>query len=115
MRYIILTLCLLLSTNAYAGGSSQAPVYAEAARNVSGIIPPEVATSMRTFYRWTVASDGTTVVCPYSEWYSNQDNTCIDGNKANRWTRLKDVVPAGKTYAGFQYIAYGDRIAVYWR
>lgn len=114
MRYAMFLILSLLATSVHAGGSSQAPVYAEAARQSGSIITPDVATGMKKFYRWANDINGDTVVCPNSDWYQ-RGGLCLDETGANRWSLLKHAVPKGKTYAGFQYVAYGDNIIVYWK
>ena len=104
MKKILFAL-LLVSTQAFGGTSYTGSME---------IIPPEVATAHRSFYSSALDSRGNLLVCPFSDWYE-RGGTCQDEKKQNKWAHLKDIVPAGKTYAGYSINSNNGTIYVYWK
>jgi hypothetical protein len=78
------------------------------------IIGPELATSFQVFSWSANTPQGETVVCPTYEMYS-RGGKCLDELGRNRWTRIRDVVPVGKTYTGFSINPHSGAIYVYWK
>lgn len=91
------------------------PVAAATYTPVSPIITPDVATGHRSYSSSTLSLDGDILVCPTRDWYYSSDKLCKDPGGNNRWTKLKDAVPKGKTYAGYSISPSGETIFVYWK
>lgn len=81
----------------------------------TGLVAPNIATAHQMFRHSLLTADGDLVLCPVDDWYTHRDGTCKDPSGKNRWRRVTDVVPKGKTYAGYSIDMYYKHIYVFWR
>jgi hypothetical protein len=109
-----LPLIICVAAFAVCAASAQAGTQV-VSQTSTGLVTPDIATAHKMFLHHLLTVDGDLVVCPVGDWYTYREGTCKDPAGKNRWLRVIDVVPKGKTYAGYSIDMYRQNIYVFWR
>ena len=78
------------------------------------IITPDIATGHQEYSYSAISYDGDLMVCPKYDMYLGS-GVCKDKLGNNRWTRLVNIVPPGKKYAGYSIHPTTGSIYVYYK
>lgn len=106
MKKIIGFICVLLLSSSLFAGTVMVP-YQD-----TGIITPNIATNLYRTQTFAISGDGELLICPRHADFSWGDTTCLYMKK-NAYILANKIVPASKTYVGFN-ITNGT-LTIYWK